>query len=148
MPKAYQNTTPFDDPEKEKKRQNAIKAKEARDLKKAEFLALKKTIEKLERKTRKQRKYLDHYKIILKSHNIKNPVEDFDDEDMEIISGSETVSTRYDTHLFRLFSIIQFIHLTNIHETITTRSTLVILVTFMNYNLWFFIISFKFKDFF
>ena len=97
--KAYQNTTPFDDPEKERKRQNAIKAKEARDLKKAELLALKKTIEKLERKTRKQRKYLDHYKIILKSHNIKNPVEDFDDEDsdsgMEIISGSETVSTRY-----------------------------------------------------
>ena len=97
--KAYQNTTPFDDPEKEKKRQNAIKAKEARDLKKAELLALKKTIEKLERKTKKQRKNLDHYKIILKSHNIKNPVEDFDDEDsdsdMEIISGSETVSTRY-----------------------------------------------------
>ena len=99
MPKAYQNTTPFDDPEKEKKRQNAIKAKEARDLKKAELLALKKTIKKLERKTKKQRKNLDHYKIILKSHNIKNPVEDFDDEDsdsdMEIISGSETVSTRY-----------------------------------------------------
>ena len=99
MPKAYQNTTPFDNPEKEKKRQNAIKAKEARDLKKAELLALKKTIEKLERKTRKQRKYLDHYKIILKSHNIKNPVEGFVDEDsdseMEIISGSEIVSTRY-----------------------------------------------------
>merc|ERR1712012_946277 len=99
MPKAYQNTTPFDDPEKEKKRQNAIKAKEARDLKKAELLALKKTIEKLEKKTKKQRKNLDHYKFILKSHNIKNPVEDFDDEDsdsdMEIISGSETVSTRY-----------------------------------------------------
>ena len=93
--KAYQNTTPCKDPEDERKRLNAIKAKERRDKDKAELLALKKKIEKLERKVKKQR----ILKIILKSHNIKNPVEDFDDEDsdsdMEIISGSETVSARY-----------------------------------------------------
>ena len=94
MPKAYQNTTPFDDPEKEKKRQNAIKAKEARDLKKAELLALKKTIKKLERKTKKQRKNLDHYKIILKSHNIKNPVEDFDDEDLYVTDQGQICSVK------------------------------------------------------
>jgi hypothetical protein len=90
--KAYQNLVPFEDPEKEKKRQNAIKAKEARDRKNAEVLGLKKTIEKLQRIKRKQRKSLDHYKIILKSHNIRNPVEEsFDedsDSDMEIMESN------------------------------------------------------------
>merc|ERR1712062_502552 len=76
--KAYQNTTPFDDPEKERKRQNAIKAKEARDLKKAEHLSLKK-------ENNKWKRIAMILSNILKSHNIKNPVEDFDDEDMEII---------------------------------------------------------------
>ena len=65
MPKVYQILEPFEDPEKEKKRQNAIKAKEARDRKNAEVLGLKKTIEKLQRIKRKQRKSLDQYKIIL-----------------------------------------------------------------------------------
>jgi hypothetical protein len=92
MPKVYQILEPFEDPEKEKKRQNAIKAKEARDRKNAEVLGLKKTIEKLQRIKRKQRKSLDHYKIILKSHNIRNPVEEsFDedsDSDMELMEES------------------------------------------------------------
>ena len=97
MPKVYQILEPFEDPEKEKKRQNAIKAKEARDRKNAEVLALKKTIEKLQRIKRKQRKNLDQYKIILKSHNIRNPVEESFDEDSNSDSDIEIMESNVKT---------------------------------------------------
>merc|ERR1712062_579923 len=94
--KLYQITTPFDDPKMEKRRQDAIKAKEARDKDKVKLLALKRTIEKLERKTEKLERKTKIQSIILKSHNIIiDDIDEESDSDMEIISGNETVSARY-----------------------------------------------------
>ena len=94
--KLYQITIPFDDPEMEKRRQDAIKAKEARDKDKVKLLALKRTIEKLERKTEKLERKTKIQSIILKSHNIIiDDIDEESDSDMEIISGNETVSARY-----------------------------------------------------
>jgi hypothetical protein len=94
MPKAYERLEPFDDPIEEKKRLNAIKAKEARDRKKVEGLSLKKKLEISNMKKKKYRKRNFQYKLILKSHNIKIPFESSDDDsdsDMEMESNVKMV---------------------------------------------------------
>merc|ERR1712038_215338 len=76
MPKAYERQEPFEDPIEEKKRLNAIKAKEARERAKVKGLALNEENRKIRKENKKLRKMLAQCKLIMKSHsNIKYPFE-------------------------------------------------------------------------
>ena len=100
MPKAYERREPFDDPVEEKKRLNAIKAKEARDRAKVKSLAVNEENRKIRKENKKLRKMLAQCKLIMKSHsNIKYPFEssDFDDSDSDMEMESNVQMAKKNT---------------------------------------------------